>query len=63
MAKIFICDNCKKEFSSPLDEEKYKADDGTWYTFDLCAPCRGEKKSVEETAKKNYFDKLLKKDK
>jgi hypothetical protein len=61
MSKRFICDNCKKEFLQPLDEEMYKDIHGVWHTFDLCAPCRGELKGKKDKTNKDYFDKLIKK--
>lgn len=60
MSKIFICDNCKKEFSQPLDEEKYKDVHGNWHSFDLCAPCRVKLKKEREKPEKAFLGKLVK---
>lgn len=60
MAKIFICDDCKKEFPQPLDEEKYKDIHGEWHVFDLCAPCRQKLEEKKEKTKKEYFEVLIK---
>jgi hypothetical protein len=60
MSKIFICDNCFRQFPQPLDEETYKDEHGEWHVFDLCAPCRKLKLDAETVNKKDYFDKLAK---
>jgi hypothetical protein len=61
--RIFICDNCKKQFPQPLDEEMYKDKAGEWHTLDLCAPCRKLNKDAETKTKQDFFEKLVKKDK
>ena len=60
MTKIFICDECGREFPQPLDEIKYKDEHGDWYVFDFCAPCREDLKEVTEEPAKEYFDKKVK---
>ena len=59
MTKIFICDKCGKEYSQPLDEEKYKDEHGTWHTFDLCAPDRADLKVKKDKPSKDYFDLII----
>ena len=61
MTKLFICDQCGKEFPQPLDEEKYKDIHGEWHVFDLCAPCRKKLAGEKDKPVKSYFDKLVKK--
>lgn len=61
MTKIFSCDNCGKQFPSPLDEEKITDEHGVTYTLDLCAPCRkllGEKK---QKVHQDFLKEVLKK--
>lgn len=58
--KIFICDNCQKQFSQPLDEEMYKDENGNWKMLDLCAPCRKSLKEQKSGVEKTFFDKALK---
>ena len=60
MAKIFICDNCNKQFPSPLDEEKFKDEHGVWHSFDLCAPCRQVLREGKRETEHGYFDKIIK---
>lgn len=60
MAKIFICDSCKKEFSQPLDEIFYKDEHGVNHIFDMCAPCRTDIKSKNSKHDKDVLGKLIK---
>lgn len=61
MTKIFICDNCGDQFSSPLDEEKYTDDNGVSHTLDLCAPCRKKLSDIRKDSDKKFLSKLVKK--
>ena len=47
--RIFICDKCNTEFPEPLDQEMYKDEHAVWHTFDLCAPCRKNMKTEQNT--------------
>lgn len=58
--RIFICDQCKKEFPQPLDEEKYRDIHGEWYSFDLCAPCRAKLKVERRKPEDSFLGKLVK---
>ena len=59
--KIFICDNCEKEFPSPLDEEKYTDEHGVTTIYDLCAPCRKILQEDKQKPVKNFFNKIKEK--
>lgn len=60
--RIFICDECGKEFPHPLDQEKYRDKHGDWHVFDLCAPCRKNmQEEVEDKPKEEHFKKLINK--
>ena len=61
MARIFRCDNCKKEFPEPLDQEVYKDEHGVTHMIDLCAPCRGKLAEKRKTSDKDFLAKLVKK--
>jgi len=60
MAKIFICDRCKKTFNEPLDEEYYTDENGVSYKFDLCAVCREDLRKAREDTHKEFFGKIIK---
>lgn len=61
MSRIFICDNCEKQFPEPLDQEMYKDEHGVWYTLDLCAPCRSIFNSNQEQTKTTFLSAAVQK--
>lgn len=62
MAKLFVCDNCEKQFKQALDEVLW-VDGGTQKVVDLCAPCRADMKGDVEKYAKDKLKALDKKPK
>lgn len=60
MSKLFICDNCKKEWNGPLDEVQHLAVNGVLESYDLCAACRKVLKEEKQKAERTFFDKIKK---
>jgi hypothetical protein len=60
MSKIFICDNCGKEFPQAIEEEKVLDEHGVWHVYDLCAPCKNGLNEGKQTAVKDFVKKFKK---
>jgi hypothetical protein len=59
--RIFICDNCKREFPEPLDQEKHTDIHGVTTNYDLCAPCRKKLKDEKAKPVTGFFAKIKEK--